>query len=105
MRREPCRRNSVRACQPIRVCWVTAGGLRRVVQCIAHQLFLASPVKVSVAAAALLHHSPVEDLPPVAGEEGLVPKLLRTFHNPAGAPEHLRLLAEIIHVANRFDEL
>jgi hypothetical protein len=31
--------------------------------------------------------------------------LLRTFHNPAGAPEHLRLLAEIIHVANRFDEL
>ena len=76
-----------------------------VVQCIAHQLFLASPVKVSVAAAALLHHSPVEDLPPAAGEEGLVPALLRTFHHPAGAQEHLRLLAEIIHVANRFDEL
>ena len=95
----------MRACQPIRVCWVTAGGLRRVVQCIAHQLFLASPVKVSVGAAALLHHSPVEDLPPAAGEEGLIPALLRTFHHPAGAQEHLRLLAEIIHVANRFDEL
>ena len=76
-----------------------------VVQCIAHQLFLAAPAKDSVESAALLHHSPVEALPQVAGEEGLVLALLRTFHHPAGALEHLRLLAQIIHVANRFDEL
>jgi putative nucleotidyltransferase with HDIG domain len=76
-----------------------------VVQCIAHQLFLAAPVKVSVEWAALLHHSPIEALPPVAGEEALVPALLHTFHHPAGAPKHLRRLAEIIHIANRFDEL
>jgi putative nucleotidyltransferase with HDIG domain len=76
-----------------------------VVQCIAHQLFVAAPVKISVESAALLHHTPMEALPPVMGEEGLVPALLHAFHHPAGAPEHLRLLAEIIHIANRFDEL
>lgn len=76
-----------------------------VVQCIAHQLFLAAPVKDSVESAALLHHSPVEGLSQLAGEAGLVLALLRTFHQPADAPEHLRLLAEIIHVGNRFDEL
>jgi putative nucleotidyltransferase with HDIG domain len=76
-----------------------------VVQCIAHQLFLAAPVKDSVESAALLHHSPLEGLSHLAGEAGLVLTLLRTFHHPADAPEHLRLLAEIIHVANRFDEL
>jgi len=84
------------------------GHCRRVaalVQCIAHQLFLAAPVKVSVEAAALLHHSPLEVLPRVEGEEGLVPALLGTFHNPPGAPKHLRRLAEIIHVADRFDGL
>ena len=76
-----------------------------VVQCIAHQLFLAAPVKVSVELAALLHHSPVEALPRLENEEALVPALLRAFHHPADAPEHLRRLAEIIHISNRFDEL
>jgi putative nucleotidyltransferase with HDIG domain len=76
-----------------------------VAQCIAHQLFLAAPVKVSVESAALLHHLPVEALPHVEGEEGLVPALLHTFHHPAGAQKHLRRLAEVIHIANRFDEL
>jgi len=76
-----------------------------VAQCIAHQLFLAAPVKVSVESAALLHHSPVEALPDVADEEALVPALLRTFRHAADAPKHLRQLAEIIHIANRFDEL
>jgi putative nucleotidyltransferase with HDIG domain len=76
-----------------------------VAQCIAHQLFLAAPVMVSVESAALLHHSPIEALPCVQGEEGLVLALLRTFHHPSGALKHLRRLAEIIHVANRFDEL
>jgi putative nucleotidyltransferase with HDIG domain len=76
-----------------------------VAQCIAHQLFLAAPVKMSVESAALLHHSPVEALPDVADEESLVPALLRTFNHAADAPKHLRQLAEIIHIANRFDEL
>jgi putative nucleotidyltransferase with HDIG domain len=76
-----------------------------VAQCIAHQLFLAAPVKVSVESAALLHHSPIEALPQVEGEEGLVPALLHTFHHPGGAPKHLRRLAEVIHIANGFDEL
>jgi putative nucleotidyltransferase with HDIG domain len=76
-----------------------------VVQCISHQLFLAAPVKAAVESAALLHHSPVEALPKLADDEALVPELLRTFHCPVDAPEHLRRLAEIIHVANRFDEL
>jgi len=76
-----------------------------VVQCIGHQLFLAAPVKVSVESAALLHHSPVEALPRVACEEALVPALLRTFQHAADAPEHLRRLAEIVHIADRFDEL
>ena len=74
-------------------------------QCIAHQLFLAAPVMVSVESAALLHHSPLEALPRLEGEEGLVAALLHTFHGPSGAPKHLRRLAEILHVANRFDEL
>jgi putative nucleotidyltransferase with HDIG domain len=68
-------------------------------------MFLAAPVKDGVESAALLHHSPLETLPHVPGEEALVLGLLRAFHAPAGAPEHFRLLAEIIHVANRFDEL
>jgi HD-like signal output (HDOD) protein len=76
-----------------------------VAQCIAHQLFIAAPVKVSVESAALLHHSPVEVLPQLPGEDALVPALLRAFHYPAAAPEHLRRLAEIIQIANRFDEL
>ena len=74
-------------------------------QCIAHQMFLAAPVKDAVESAALLHHSPAEEVPRLADQEPLVGALLRTFHHPADAPEHLRLLAEIIHVANRFDEL
>jgi len=76
-----------------------------VAQCIAHQLFLASPVKVGVESAALLHHSPLETLPHLADEEALILALLRAFHHAADAPEHLRRLAEIIHIANRFDEL
>ena len=74
-------------------------------QCIAHQMFLAAPVKVSVESAALLHHSPLEALPHLIDGEVLVPALLRAFHHAAGAPKHLRRLAEIVHIANRFDEL
>ena len=76
-----------------------------VAQCIAHQLFLAAPVMVGVESAALLHHTPIEALPLVEGEESLVPALLRTFQQPSGAPQHLLRLAEIIRVANCFDEL
>jgi putative nucleotidyltransferase with HDIG domain len=76
-----------------------------VAQCIAHQLFVAAPVKVSIGWVALLHHWPVEGLPEVAEEESLVPGLLRTFHHAADAPKHLQQLAEIIHIANCFDEL
>ncbi|HMD71313.1 MAG TPA: HDOD domain-containing protein [Bryobacteraceae bacterium] len=76
-----------------------------VAQCVAHQMFLAAPVKVSVESAALLHHSPIDTLPNVVDGEALVPALLRAFHHAADAPQHLRRLAEIIHIANRFDEL
>jgi putative nucleotidyltransferase with HDIG domain len=41
----------------------------------------------------------------VENEEALVPALLRAFHHAAGAPKHLQRLAEIIQIANRFDEL
>jgi len=50
-----------------------------VAQCIAHQLFLAAPVKVSVEWASLLHHSPIEALPHMEGEQGLVPGLWFEF--------------------------
>ena len=94
------------ACAPIDQCLLAhCRRVAAVAQCIAHQMFLAAPAMVSVESAALLHHSPVETLPRVAGEEALVPALLDTFHHPAGAPEHLRRLAEVIQVANRFDEL
>jgi putative nucleotidyltransferase with HDIG domain len=76
-----------------------------VAQCIAYQMFVAAPVKVSVESAALLHHSPVETLPHLIDGAALVPALLRAFHHAANAPKHLRRLAEIIHIANRFDEL
>ena len=93
-------------CAPTDSCLL--GHCRRVAavaQCIAHQLFLAAPVKVSVESAALLHHSPVETFPRAIDGEALVPALLRAFHHAADAPKHLRRLAEIIHIANRFDEL
>lgn len=94
------------ACAPIEPCLL--GHCRRVAavaQCMAHQMFLAAPVKVSVESAALLHHSPVETLPHSIDGEALVPALLRAFHHAAHAPQHLQRLAEIIHIANRFDEL
>jgi putative nucleotidyltransferase with HDIG domain len=68
-------------------------------------MFLATPVKVGVKSAALLHHSPVEAVPYVADDEALGPALLSAFHHPAVAPKHFRRLAEVIHIANRFDEL
>jgi putative nucleotidyltransferase with HDIG domain len=68
-------------------------------------MFLAAPVKVSVESAALLHHSPIETLPHSIDGEALVPALLRALHQAADAPKHLRRLAEIIHIANCFDEL
>ena len=94
------------ACAPTESCLL--GHCRRVAavaQCIAHQMFLAAPVKISVESAALLHHSPVDTIPHSIDGEALVPALLRAFHHPADAPIHLRRLAEIIHTANRFDEL
>ena len=93
-------------CAPIDSCLL--GHCRRVAavaQCVAHQMFLAAPVKISVESAALLHHSPVETLPHAIDGEALVPALLRAFHHAANAPKHLQRLAEIIHIANRFDEL
>jgi putative nucleotidyltransferase with HDIG domain len=93
-------------CAPTDSCLL--GHCRRVAavaQCIAHQMFLAAPVKVSVESAALLHHSQVETLPHAIHAEALVPALLRAFRHAADAPEHLRRLAEIIHIANGFDEL
>ena len=94
------------ACVPVDLCLLAhCRRVAAVAQCIAHQMFLAAPAMVSVESAALMHHSPVETLPQVAGEEALVSALLDTFHHPAGAPEHLRRLAEVIHIANRFDEL
>src|ERR1039457_1166502 len=93
-------------CAPIDSCLL--GHCRRVAavaQCMAHQMFLAAPVKISVESAALLHHSPVETLPHAIDGEALVPALLRAFHHAANAPKHLQRLAEIIHIANRFDEL
>ena len=94
------------ACVPIDLCLLAhCRRVAAVAQCLAHQMFLAAPAMVSVESAALMHHSPVETLPLVAGEEALVPVLLDTFHHPAGAPEHLRRLAEVVHIANRFDEL
>jgi len=76
-----------------------------VVQCTVHQLFLATRVKVSIGSAALLHHAPLTDFPGLGGEDWLVPALLRAFHHLGEGSEHLRRLAEIVHIANRFDEL